>query len=211
MFEKYDPTEEAWYEDLDKDINRGGYMERIRTNKYVITDENRYSVFSRADALSITEDVAKDYLKKDDELFSKFAEVNSLLEYENDAIHYHYDVPNKMAKLNMAYTKLGRDGFSLDPHLILDYQEFGTPQRPLLILRLNNHLGSREPKENTYTIYGYDESKGVFTYPREEESEKNNGEIYKELCAYLRGDENSKDIFLEIASVIYPDIINLTR
>lgn len=179
-----------------------GYVEHIVEGKRVSTEDGRYGIYQRAEERDISEADVKGKLERYDEIFGSFASQMGLMEYGNDAIYYHHKIQREPAKLDMAYTMLSKDPVSSEIYFIVDYNRALKYDIPLLVVRLNDRLGT-EGKSNTLTVWGYDSSKKEFTQSREVNSVESNVKIYRELGSYLRNEPGSEDPFFKVASSIH--------
>ncbi|MDY0091006.1 MAG: hypothetical protein RBR78_11655 [Flavobacteriaceae bacterium] len=179
-----------------------GTTEQIKYGERIVTDSNRYGIFERADVLDISKERVESKLNEYDQIYTNFVDQMGFTKYENDAVYYHRNIEGIPAKLDMAVTTLFKNPVSSDLYFILDYNKALQHDIPLLMVRLDDRLGT-EGSSDRLTVWGYDSGSKRFTDAREVKSVEDNRRIYKNLISYLNGTDASKDAFFKIASSVY--------
>ena len=177
-------------------------IEIIVIDKIIKSKKGNLGIFPRADVSDITDEKIDEECEIFKNIFGDFVKQFELKEPSEDVVYYHNRL--RLMVLEMGFQMIGKDPFNISPHFVIDLSKALQPKPPILVVRLDDHLGvSAGDGRNNITVWGYNPSTKEFTEPRIVKSDIPTDKIYNNLLKMVRWEKTDLDPFHRVASSEY--------
>lgn len=179
-----------------------GGVERI-VERSRINSGSGLGIFPRADQRDVSEEQVEERVESYGKILREFAQQMEFGEEGQGIVYYHNRLKNGPQLLEMASTMMGEDPYSIAPYLVIDITRPLQAKPPILIARLDDHLGTSFGKQYDISVWAYNPSMKEFSEPRVIQSRVPTKEIYRNLVQIIRNENPKFDPFIEVASAAY--------